>query len=115
MKEGKQIKSLSYFFPATLPFPHLLVAEARHCVYIFFLDHKSSQVGCITGEKDDSKEGPDKHHDLAGGAPRILHRHRVVEHQSPKQPYRLPNGELGASGTYRVGYTNQTVTILVEI
>lgn len=75
------------------PCTHLSVTEPRHGVHILLLDHEGSQIGCIAGKEDDSKEGPHENHDLAGGAPRILHWHGVVEHQGPQQPDGFPNGE----------------------
>lgn len=79
------------------PRTHLSVTEPGHGVHVLLLDHEGGQVGCVAGEKDDGKEGPHQNHDLAGGAPRILHRHRVVEHQGPQQPDGFPNGEGRAS------------------
>lgn len=71
--------------------PYLLVTEARHLVHKFLLDHEGSQIGCVAGQEYDGKEGPHGHHDLAGGAFRILDRHGVVEHQAPKEPYSFSN------------------------
>lgn len=73
----------------------LLIAQPRDLVHKFLLDHEGSQVGCVAGQEDDRKEGPDRDHDFAGGAFRVLHRHRVVEHQAPQEPHGLPDGEGG--------------------
>jgi len=79
-------------------FPHLLVRQSGDLVHELFLDHEGGQVGGVGGEEDDGEEGPDRHDDLTGGALRVLHRHRVVEHQTPQQPDGLTDGEGGAVG-----------------
>lgn len=71
--------------------PYLFVTEASHLVHKFLLDHESGQIGRVAGQEYDGKEGPHGHHDLAGGAFRILDRHRVVEHQAPKEPDSFSN------------------------
>lgn len=83
----------SYKPAETDPCTHLPVAEPRHGVHVLLLDHEGGQIGCVAGKKDDREEGPHQHHDLAGGAPRILHWHGVVEDQGPQQPDGFPNGE----------------------
>lgn len=60
-------------------------------VHKFLLDHESSQVGRVAGQEYDSEEGPHRHHDLAGGPLGVLHRHGVVEHQAPEEPYSFAN------------------------
>ena len=57
------------------------------------LNHECSQVSCVAGQEDDSEEGPNGYHDLTGGSFRVLDRYRVVEDQTPKQPYGLTYGE----------------------
>lgn len=76
---------------------YLLVREARHRVNVFLLDHERSQVSSVGGQKDDSKEGPDQHHDLAGGSSGILHRHWVVKDNGPQEPDGFPYCEGGAA------------------
>lgn len=72
---------------------HLIVAQPRHLVHELLLDHEGGQVCSVAGEKDDSKEGPHGHDELAGGAFGILHGDGVVEDQTPEQPHRLAHGE----------------------
>ena len=74
---------------------HLLIREARHRVDVLLLDHEGGQVGGVRGQEDDGEEGPDQHHDLAGGALGVLDGHRVVEDDAPQQPHRLADGEGG--------------------
>lgn len=80
---------------------YLFVREAWHRVDIFLLNHEGSQVSSVGGQEDDSKEGPDQHHDLAGGSPWVLHRHGVVEDNGPQKPHGLPDGERRAPGFWR--------------
>lgn len=66
---------------------HLFVAQSGDGVDVLLLDHEGRQVGRVGGEEDDGEEGPDQHHDLAGGALRVLDGHRVVEDDAPQQPH----------------------------
>lgn len=70
-------------------------------VHKLLLDHEGSQVGCVTGQKNDSKEGPHRHHDLAGCAFRVLDRYRVVEDQAPEEPYSFSNCKRRPMGSCR--------------
>lgn len=67
-------------------FPYLFITEARHSVNVFLLDHEGSQVGSVASQEDDSKESPDKNHDLASGSFGVLHWNGVIKDQSPKKP-----------------------------
>lgn len=66
---------------------YLFVAQSRNSVNVLLLDHECCQVGCVTGQEDDSEEGPYQHHDLTRGALWVLNRHRIVEDNPPKQPH----------------------------
>lgn len=72
---------------------YLFVTQARNSVNVLLLDHECCQVGCVTGQEDNSEEGPNQHHDLTRSALWVLNWHRIVEDNPPKQPYRLPNGK----------------------
>lgn len=87
---------------------YLLVWEAWHCVDVFLLDHERSQVSSVGGQKDDSKEGPDQHHDLAGGSSGVLHRHWVVKDNGPQEPDGFPYREGGATRLWPGGMERKT-------
>jgi len=72
---------------------YLFVRQPGDLVHVLLLDHEGGQVGGVGGEEDDGEEGPHRHHDLTGGAFGVLHRHGVVEDQTPQQPDGLADGE----------------------
>lgn len=78
---------------------YLLIGESRYRVNVLFLDHEGSQVGGVRGQEDDSEEGPDQDHDLAGRSLGVFHGDRVVEDDAPQQPHRLPDGESRTAGS----------------
>lgn len=63
---------------------HLFITQPSHLVNKLLLNHEGSQVSSVTGQEDDSKESPDRHHDFTRRPLGVLHRHRVVEDQAPQ-------------------------------
>lgn len=80
---------------------YLFIAQARHLVHKFFLNHEGGQIGSVTGQEDDSEESPHRHYEFTGGAFGVLHRYRVVKHQAPQQPHRFPHSKGRSVGIYR--------------
>ena len=87
-----------------LPLPlYLVVGETGDLVDELLLDHEGGQVGSVGGQEDDSEEGPHRHYELTGGSFRVLHRHRVVEDETPQQPHGLAHGEGRSVGVWERG------------